>query len=48
VKLVAIRSEPPSCERALRLPDGSPWGDRRKSIFTIGGLFCNGTGFIPS
>jgi len=40
VKLVAIRSEPPSCERALRLPDGSPWGDRRKSILRLVASFA--------
>jgi hypothetical protein len=33
---------------ALRLPDGSPCGDRCRSIFTIGGLCCDGAGFMPS
>jgi len=37
-----------SCERALRLPDGSPCGGRCKSIFTIGGPSCDGAGFMPS
>jgi hypothetical protein len=39
---------PPSYERALRLRVGSLCGDRCRSIFTIGGLCCDGVGSMSS